>query len=220
MLATPSAAKSSTTLPDNEVSMPLQLALLTFLFAGLVFGQNAGLPAAIQAETQNGLPTPWDAQRLLAELDAQNQQFKPLLQRMDPQQWMDEKGAPSTYISQWNRAQQQLQDSALVVNRLSAQPESVALCLDAYFRMEALESTERSLLEGVRNYGGRPLAEQLEQLIARNFNDRERFRKFLVDLATNKEQMFRIADEEAQRCRGMLSKEVPDTKKKTKAKQP
>ncbi len=198
--------------------MALQLLLLLTVSAGLVLGQSTGLPASVQAETQNGLPTPWDAQKLLAELDAQNQQFKPLLDQIHPQQWMDEKGAPSTYINQWHLAQQQLTDSAIVAKSLAFQPESVAICLDAYFRMEALETTERSLLEGVRNYGERPVAEQLQQLIARNFNDRERFRKFLVDLATNKEEMFRIADKEAQRCRGMISKEVPDVKKNTKAK--
>ncbi len=200
--------------------MALQTVLLLTVFTAVAFGQNAALPASVQSETQNGLPTPWDAQKLLAELDAQNQQFKPLLDQMHPQQWMDEKDAPSTYISQWYKAQQQLTDSAIVVKSLAAQPESVAKCLDAYFRMEALESTERSLLEGVRRYADRPLAEQLEQLIARNFNDRERFRNFLVDLATNKEQMFHIADQEAQRCRGMISKEVPVVKKSTKPKPP
>jgi hypothetical protein len=198
--------------------MALQSLLLLTLFSSLALGQSNGLPASVQAEAQNGVPAPWDAQKLLTELDAQNQQFKPLLDQMHPQQWMDEKGAPSTYINQWFKAQEQLTDSATVVKYLAASPESLSKSLDAYFRMEALESTERSLLEGVRRYGDRPVAEQLEQLIARNFNGRERFRKLLVDLAANKEQMFQIADQEAQRCRGMISKEVPVTKKSVKTK--
>jgi hypothetical protein len=192
------------------------LLLLTFI-SSVALAQNTGLPASVQAEAQ-GVATPWDAQKLLSELDVQNQQLKPLLDEMHPQQWMDEKGAPSTYINQWYKAQEQLKDSDTVVKALAATPESVAKSLDAYFRMEALESTERSLLEGVRHYGERATAEQLDQLIARNFNDRERFRRFLVDLAANKEQMFHIADEEAQRCRGMISKEVPETKKSSKTK--
>lgn len=198
--------------------MARKFLLLLILSSVLALGQSNGLPASVQAEAQNGLPTPWDAQKLLSELDAQNQQFKPLLDQMHPQQWMDEKGAPSTYINQWYKAQEQLTDSAVVVKSLAATPESLSKSLDAYFRLEALESTERSLLEGVRRYGDRPVAEQLEQIIARNFNDRERFRKFLVDLSSNKEEMFRIADEEAQRCRGMISKEVPEAKKSTKSK--
>jgi hypothetical protein len=52
----------------------------------------------------------------------------------------------------------------------------------------------------------------LSQLIAHNFNNRERFRGYIRDLAASTEQNFKIADEEAQRCRGMISKE-PASKK-------
>ena len=175
-------------------------------------------PQTSLPNTDAGVETPWDARKLLFELNSRNQQLKPLLESMDPQAWFDQKGAPSTYILQWHTAQDQLKYAEISVQKLGLETESIAACLDAYFRMEALESTERSLLEGVRKYGERTVAEQLEQLIARNFNDRERFRTYMVDLSVNKEHLCKIADQEAQRCRGMISKEVPQAQKKTKNK--
>jgi len=192
--------------------------IAVFIAGADAAGQQPPPPRATQATTDAGVETPWDARKLLFELNDRNQQLKPLLESIDPQEWFDQKGAPSTYISQWHTAQDELKYAETSVKKLSLETESVAACLDAYFRMEALESTERSLLEGVRKYGERTVAEQLEQLIARNFNDRERFRTYMVDLSLNKEHMFKIADQEAQRCRGMISKEAPQAVKKPKSK--
>ena len=175
-------------------------------------------PPATPPGNEAGIETPWDARKLLSELNSRNQQLKPLLESIDPQAWFDQKGAPSAYILQWHTAQDQLKYAETSVQKLSLDTESIAACLDAYFRMEALESTERSLLEGVRKYGDRTVAEQLDQLIARNFNDRERFRTYMLDLSVNKEHLFKIADQEAQRCRGMINKDAPPVSKKTKPK--
>jgi hypothetical protein len=183
-----------------------------------VDAQTQSPPQASQPGSDAGIETPWDARKLLFELNSRNQQLKPLLESIDPQTWYDQKGASGAYISQWQTAQDQLKYAEIAVQKLSLDTESIATCLDAYFRMEALESTERSLLEGVRKYGERKVAEQLDQLIARNFNDRERFRTYMVDLSANKEHLFKIADQEAQRCRGMISKEAPPPIKKPKSK--
>ena len=192
------------------------------VIAVLITGVNAQAqsppPQASQPNTDAGIETPWDARKLLFELNTRNQQLKPLLESIDPQAWYDQKGASGAYISQWHTAQDQLKYAEISVQKLSLDTESIAACLDAYFRMEALESTERSLLEGARKYGERSIAEQLDQLIARNFNDRERFRTYMVDLSVNKEHLFKIADQEAQRCRGMISKEAPPAAKKPKTK--
>ena len=192
--------------------------LIAVLNAGVGLQAQSPPPQASQPGTDTGIETPWDARKLLFELNSRNQQLKPLLESIDPQVWFDQKGAPSTYISQWHTAQDQLKYAETSVQKLSLETESIAACLDAYFRMEALESTERSLLEGVRKYGERTVAEQLDQLIAKNFNDRERFRTYMVDLSVNKEHLFKIADDEAQRCRGMISKEAPQAPKKPKSK--
>lgn len=162
-----------------------------------------------------GLETPWDVRKILASLAAQTDQAKPLLTQLDPQQWVD-KGASSTYEQQWQTAQRQLQDVLLSTQRLSQNTDSLSLALDAYFRLEALEVTARSLDEGAERYGSRPLAQKLNEYVAQSFGNRQRLRDYIQDLAASSEQNFKIADEEAQRCRGMISKEAPSTAKKKK----
>ncbi len=156
-----------------------------------------------------GLENPWDVRTLLANLGKDTDQLKPVIDNLKPQQWYDQKGASSTYILQWQTAQRQLNDISLTTKLFAQKTESLPLALDDYFRLEALDVTTRSLEEGTRKYGDRPTADRLSALIARNFTNRERLRDYLRDLATSTEQNFKIADEEAQRCRGMISKQPP-----------
>ncbi len=164
---------------------------------------------AQQTQPPAGLETPWDVRKILAALSKDNEEFQPLLSTMNPQQWFQQKGAPGTYIQQLQTAQRQLNDVAVSSRLLSQKTESLSLALDLYFRLEALEVTARSLEEGAEKYGDRASSDKLGELIAHNFNNRERFRDYLRDLALSSEQNFKIADEEAQRCRGMISKEPP-----------
>jgi hypothetical protein len=164
---------------------------------------------------QQGLETPWDVQKILADLNAQTNQLKPLLAQLNPQQWAN-KGASSTYILQWQSAQRQLSDVLATTQQLGQKTERLTLALDTYFRLEALETTTRSLTEGAQRYGDRATADKLNAYIAHSFTSRQRLRDYLEDLATSTEQNFKIADEEAQRCRGMISKEAPQSSKKKK----
>ena len=163
-------------------------------------------PVATQ-QTQTGLEAPWDVRKIIAELQRDDEQLQPLLSKMNPQQWYEQKGAPTTYILQWQTAQTQLNDVMVTTRFLSQKPETLSLALDVYFRLEALEITARSLNEGAQKYADRAMADKLGALIAHNFNSRERFRDYLRDLSTSTEQNFKIADDEAQRCRAMISKE-------------
>ena len=103
---------------------------------------------------------------------------------------------------------------AQTATQLQAKTESLSLGLDLYFRLEALETTTRSLAEGAQKYADRPAADKLSELIAGNFSSRERLRDYLRELTTSTEQNFKIADEEAQSCRAALSKQP--VSKKTK----
>ena len=166
------------------------------------------------AQQPAGLENSWDVRKILANLSKDTDQLKPVIDNLKPQQWSSQKGASSTYILQWQTAQRQLNDISVTNKLLAQKTESLPLALEDYFRLEALDVTARSLEEGTRKYGDRAAADQLSQLIARNFNNRERLRDYLQDLATSTEQNFKIADEEAQRCRGMISKEPPAAAKK------
>jgi hypothetical protein len=171
--------------------------------------RNAPTATATQATAPAGLESPWDVRNILAALVKDNEQLRSLIAQLNPQQWYDQKGAPSTYILQWTTAQRQVNDVVIASRLLSQNTESLSQALNTYFRLEALETSARSLDEGARKYADRAIADKLGELIARDFSNRERFRDYLKDLASSKEQDFKIADAEAQRCRGMISKEAP-----------
>ena len=82
-----------------------------------------------------------------------NEQLKSVIAQLNPQQWYDQKGAPSTYILQWTTAQRQVNDVVIASRLLSQNTESLSQALDTYFRLEALETSARSLDEGAHKYG-------------------------------------------------------------------
>jgi hypothetical protein len=180
------------------------------LASGIIAGSvaSAQQPAA-------GLESAWDVRTILADLNTQTNQVKSLLAQLNPQQWV-QKGASSTYILQAQGAQRELGDVLASTQQLAQKTESLPLALDTYFRLEALEVSARSLADGAQRYGDRTTADKLTAYVGRSFSNRQRLRDYLEDLALSTEQNFKIADEEAQRCRGMISKEAPTSSKKKK----
>ncbi len=193
--------------------------VLLILALALAYAAQAPAPqnaAGMKTSPTTGVEAPWDVRKIIAALLSDNQELKSLIARLGPQQWYDQKGAPSTYVIQWTTAQRQVNDVVVASQLLSQNTESLSLAVDDYFRLEALETTARSLSEGAQKYGDRAIADKLSELIAREFSDRERFRDYIRDLAASKEQDFKIADQEAQRCRGMISKESPAASRRSK----
>lgn len=153
-----------------------------------------------------GVQTPWDVRTIIDGLIRDNEHFEPVLEGIHPQDWVS-KGASPVYIQQLQQAQQQTRDVVVTAKLLAQKTDQLSLALDEYFRLEALDSTARSLEEGVRRYADRSSADKLSELIAHNFSAREQFRDYLASLATTQEQSFKVADQEAQRCRGIISRE-------------
>jgi len=172
------------------------------------------LPSPQPLTKPAGLESAWVLRSILDDLLKDNEKLEPLLAQMNPREWVSHKGASDVYLEQWQVAHTQLKDVIDVSKLLAQKTESMPLALDDYFRLEALEVTSRSLEEGVKRYGDRFTADQLGGLIARNFSRRERFRDYIRDLATSSEVNFKLADEEAQRCRGIISKEPVKRAKK------
>jgi hypothetical protein len=183
--------------------------ILLLFWTVWLFAQSNAVPNQQRAASIAGLETPWDARKIVAQLAQDNDKLRPILQKINPQRWYDDKGAPSTYIVQWQTAQQQLRDVDVTTQLLQQKVDSLSAALDVYFRLEALETTARSLNEGAQRYGDRATADQLSQFIAQNFTTRERFRDYIKDLASSTEQNFKIADEEAQRCRTNILSQPP-----------
>jgi len=136
-----------------------------------------------------------------------NEKLRAVFGALNPQDWSAKKGASTGYIQQLQLGQRQLNDVVAASKLLAQKTESLPLALDDYFRLEALEVTARSLSEGALRYADRHTADQLSQLVSRSFSTRERLRDYIQDLAKTQEQNFKVADEEAQRCRGMISRE-------------
>jgi hypothetical protein len=168
------------------------------------------------APALKGIDTPWDVRKILDELTADNEKLRSVLATLNPHDWYSKKGAPTAYMQQLQMGQRQLNDVVISAKLLSQKTESLPLALDNYFRLEALEVTARSLGEGASRYGDRRAADQLNTLIAHSFTTRERFRDYIQDLAKSQEQNFRVADEEAQRCRGVISRQPSPARRSRK----
>jgi len=195
--------------------MKLALISLSCLSVALALGQtpDTAQPAGDQPAADQGVASEWDARKLIDALSTQAQHLKPVIDQVRPADWAS-KGASETYAAQWNSAQAQLKYLISVSEAFSRQPERLPLGLETYFRMQAVDSTLGSLTEGVRKYQNPALASIMQSVIAENSTNRDRLRKYLQDLATQKEEEFQVADREAQRCRAALLKQpAPKSKK-------
>lgn len=153
---------------------------------------------------------------MLDALTLQMQHFKAVIERVKPDAWVSN-GAPQTYVTQAKTAQTEMGYLLSSIDALSKQPERLPLALDAYFRMQAMESTFGSVVEGVRKYQNPAIADLLQGAINENGANRDRLRQYLQELAVQKEQEFRVADQEAQRCRGeMLRQSTGSSREKRK----
>ena len=79
--------------------------------------------------------------------------------------------------------------------------------LVAVHRVEAAHQLLGSLMGGLRRYQNPALADLIESVAAEDHSDVERLQQYLLDLDGAKEQQFEVVDREAQRCRGMLSRQ-------------
>jgi hypothetical protein len=155
-------------------------------------------PAAAQS---GGVPPEWEVRQDLAGLAERIQRFKPILDQVKPLNWQD---APAAYVDQGKRVSAEIDYLIASTQALAAQPEKLTAALTTYFRMQSLDLLLRSYADGIRKYQNPALAELLQGALSSSAADREKLRQYIVDLAAFKEQQFRVADQEAQQCRGVL----------------
>jgi len=179
-------------------------------FLSLTFLPLLALPLLAQPQTppQPSVDAQWDISQTLTALASQAKRLKPILDQLTPEQWVA-KGAPDAYVAQWRGAQSELVYLTDSSKALEAQPERLPLALDTLFRVLALERRLNSLVDGVRNYQNPAVGDLLIGVLGENSANRDKLRQYITDLAASKEQEFEIADKEAQRCRGVLTKQTP-----------
>jgi hypothetical protein len=162
---------------------------------------------------QPGVPTDWDVQKLVQSVAAQSARLQPLVDQIHPREW-PAGGAAAEYAQQWDSAHAQAQSVKLSADNLVREPERLTAALDTYFRLQTLEVVLTSLVEGVRKYQNPALADLVRSLMNENSASRQQLRQYIVDLATTKEQEFKVMDQEAQRCRGIVSTAPPPPSRK------
>jgi len=167
------------------------------------YGQTQAAPTPAQ-----GLETEWDIAVILGEMGAHAGRVLDALDRVDIQAWLA-RGASQTYAAQLESSKQQAKAFEDGAKALAADPDRLADALVLLFRIEGLENMLGSLEQGIRTYQSPADAQALASLAAENGTNRERFRKYIVDLAADFEKRFEVMDSEAQRCRAALASPPP-----------
>ena len=163
------------------------------------------------AGQDRGVPTEWDIRQTLESISSHSTRLQPLLEQIHPADWS---GAPATYTQQWTSIRAQAEAVRGSTAALARRPEKLTAALDTFFRLQTLETLLASLTEGVRKYQNPALADLLADVMSENSAARQQLRQYLVDLADLKEKEHQIMDQEAQRCRAMLSRQPLNTGKK------
>ena len=158
-----------------------------------------------------GLETDWDIAVVLNEMSAHAARMLPLLDHADSNGWVA-KGAPEAYARQLRGSKEQARALADGAKALAQNPEKLSAGLELFFRLHGLESMLGSVEEALRKYQSPADAEALIALAAENDANRDRFQQYLVNLAAEREKEYTVMDQEAQRCRGILTAPAPRKK--------
>ena len=178
--------------------------LVAFVLTALLGWAQNPPPAQSGAAMDNE----WDLRKLIDSLSTESKRLKPLLDQADPSKWED-KSAATSYAAQWKSAQNEIQYLGTTAVNFAKEPERLTLALETLFRLESLERTLASYSNGLKRYGNPAVAELIDGVARENVDNREHLRQYVSELAQTKEQEFRIADQEAQRCRNTLSRQPP-----------
>jgi hypothetical protein len=164
-----------------------------------------------QAPTQNpppGLETDWDIAVTLKAISAHAERLLPLLEQIDVYAWV-EKGASDTYLAQLQSSKVQARALSEGAKMLAASPQKLSASLELFLRINGLDTMLTSLEEGIRKYQGPAGAQAIASLEAENGANLERFQRYIVDLAAQRERELEVMDHEAQRCRGIVTQAAP-----------
>lgn len=172
-----------------------------FLSLPLLASAQAVSPQAPPA----GVAATWDMSKIVAAFSDQASRLKPILDQLTPKEWVA-KGAPDAYVSQWQNARTELGYVADSAKTLEQDPERLTSALDTYFRWQRLASDLSSLVDGVRHYQNPAVGDLIVSVLGENSANRDLLQEHITDLAAQKEQEFAVVDQEAQRCRGTVTR--------------
>ncbi len=161
---------------------------------------GAGLLEA-QDPTPEGVQPVWNVKTMCRELSGQLSRFDPLLEKVNPKEW---KHSAEAYSRQLEDLQKQIGYLKRALNELGADPGRMTKALEAFLRMQTVESMMQSMIAGVRRYQNPAMADLLQGVLNEVGPYAQALQDYLVQLVAQKEAEFKIIDEEAQRCRSQL----------------
>ena len=179
--------------------------------------QPQGTSPQQTASAPAGLETDWDIAVVLQEIGKHADRLLPALNRIDARAWVDQ-GASETYAEQLESCKDQAKTLGETARELARNPERLASSIDLFIRMESLGVTLLSLQEGIRKYQSGADAQALAALEAQGSATREKFKRYIVNLADAREQELKVMDQEAQRCRGIVTAPAATASKPVKKK--
>jgi len=191
----------------------MRVALCTLFLASLpscaLFAQNTQPPAVFPIGDDEIAQTFTKVAQRAARLD-------PMLGQLRPSDWVA-KGAPDTYVAQWNSLRQQYRAVQADMTALAQHPAGhITDTMKALFRLQATHNMLDSLMAGTRKYQNPALADLIESTASENTNDIDRVQQYLVQVAGDQEQEFAVVDKEAQRCRATLSRQPAQPARSTR----
>ncbi len=148
--------------------------------------------------------TEQEAGKALEAISGYAARLQPIMEQVKVKDWVA-KGAPDTYVAQWQSGMRQLEGLSVTAKSLAATPDHLQEVLGVLFRIQTLEITADSLNDGLRRYQNPALAELLAGTLAESTPSREKLQQYAMDLAAEKQKEFEIVNKEAQRCRGNLT---------------
>ena len=164
----------------------------------------AGLTPALSQ--QAGMENSWDIHKTLAGVALLADRLAPVVDQIHPENW---NGAPDGYIAQAQTCRNELRALATESRKFDQDPEKLTDALQLLFRIRAAETVLASFSDGLRKYSNPPMADMLNAVVAENAANKDRLQQYILELAVAREQEFRVADQEAQRCRQTLSRQPP-----------
>ncbi len=167
-----------------------------------------GLWPALAGAQSGGVRPDWEIRELAARLEKNAGVIDGLLGRLKPEEWSS-RGAPSAYVEQVKQTRQFNSYLILQAQALGREPAKLSVALDTFLRLDHLQSLLDSVTAGVRQYQNASLAELMATAVGQNLAVREQLKEYARDLAVEREKEWEIANQEAQRCRAMLSRRPP-----------
>jgi len=129
-----------------------------------------------------------------------------MLRELDPASWTA-KGAPATYAAQFETTLREIESIRIEMSTLGQKPDQMSGELKALFRIGSYHQRLRALMGAVRQYQNPALADLIESVSAEDQSDVDRIQQYLVELSTDRDREYDLVNAEAQRCRGILSKQ-------------